>query len=82
MSIHQPRSSIFGWVDHLILLADGHVIYDGRGGDTAVAYFSKLSYQCPSLFNPADYFLDIASVDNRSPIAGYHLHTHRHTHHR
>ncbi len=66
LSIHQPRSSIFALFDHLILLSEGHVVYDGKGGQSSVEYFRDLGFQCPPLFNPADYFLDIVSVDNRS----------------
>ena len=66
MSIHQPRSSIFQLFDELILLAEGRLIYSGAAGMTAVNYFGDLGFKCPELFNPADYFLDIISVDNRS----------------
>ena len=66
MSIHQPRSSIFQLFDQLVLLADGKLVYTGVAGKTAVDYFSNLGFKCPDLFNPADYFLDIVSVDNRS----------------
>lgn len=52
--------------DHLILLSEGHVVYDGPAGQQSVDYFANLGFQCPELFNPADYFLDIVSVDNRS----------------
>ena len=52
MSIHQPRSSIFALFDQLILLSEGHVVYDGKAGQDAVNYFSRLGCQCPSYFNP------------------------------
>lgn len=32
----------------------------------AVAYFSDLGYVCPATFNPADYFIDFLSRDQRS----------------
>ena len=66
MSIHQPRSSIFQLIDDLILLAEGRLVYSGPGGKTAVNYFTKIGFKCPQFHNPADYFLDIISVDNRS----------------
>ena len=66
MSIHQPRSSIYQLFDQLILLADGKLVYGGPAGKQAVNYFSKLNFKCPDLYNPADYFLDIVSVDNRT----------------
>eukprot|EP01083_Nonionella_stella_P141090 434084_1 len=63
LSIHQPRSSIFALFDQMIILAEGHVVYDGAPGQTSVEYFGALGFQCPDLYNPADYFLDIVSVD-------------------
>lgn len=64
--IHQPRSSIFNMFDKLLILSEGRTMYFGDGG-AAVNYFSSLGHQCPSVFNPSDYFLDILSPDNRSP---------------
>eukprot|EP00179_Madagascaria_erythrocladioides_P008346 CAMPEP_0198309828 /NCGR_PEP_ID=MMETSP1450-20131203/2080_1 /TAXON_ID=753684 ORGANISM="Madagascaria erythrocladiodes, Strain CCMP3234" /NCGR_SAMPLE_ID=MMETSP1450 /ASSEMBLY_ACC=CAM_ASM_001115 /LENGTH=853 /DNA_ID=CAMNT_0044012607 /DNA_START=34 /DNA_END=2591 /DNA_ORIENTATION=+ len=63
-TIHQPRSGIFELFDDLLLLADGRVAYAGPC-DRAVAYFAKLGHECPQYTNPADYFLDITSVDRR-----------------
>ncbi|KAJ8901872.1 hypothetical protein NDN08_004077 [Rhodosorus marinus] len=40
-------------------------MYFGPATD-AVAYFSTLNYRCPANFNPADFFIDLISVDNRS----------------
>mmetsp|Transcript_15706 Transcript_15706/g.64196 ORF Transcript_15706/g.64196 Transcript_15706/m.64196 type:complete len:181 (-) Transcript_15706:872-1414(-) len=64
-TIHQPRSNIFTLFDRLLLLSKGRVMYFGPATD-AVAYFSGLNYRCPSNFNPADFFIDLISVDNRS----------------
>jgi len=49
----------------LILLANGKIVYDGKAGQDAVAYFSKFGLSCPSFFNPADYFMDVVSLDPR-----------------
>ncbi|ETO29016.1 ATP-binding cassette transporter, subfamily G, member 2, group WBC protein PpABCG2 [Reticulomyxa filosa] len=57
---------VFTQFDRLILLTDGNVVYNGKGGEHAVTYFSKLGFSCPSYFNPADYFLDIISYDSRN----------------
>ena len=67
LSIHQPRSSIFALFDQIIILSEGSVVYDGEPGKTSVDYFTTLGFPCPDLFNPADYFLDVVSIDNRSP---------------
>lgn len=65
-TIHQPRSSIFQLFDQLVLLSEGRVRYMGPAKD-AVAYFSSRSFKCPANFNPSDFFLDLISVDRRSP---------------
>eukprot|EP00737_Agarophyton_chilense_P000791 gb/GEZJ01000879.1/.p1 GENE.gb/GEZJ01000879.1/~~gb/GEZJ01000879.1/.p1 ORF type:complete len:663 (-),score=109.89 gb/GEZJ01000879.1/:2916-4904(-) len=65
-TIHQPRSSIFALFDQLCLLSEGRVMYFGPAND-AVSYFSALNFRSPSQFNPADFFLDLLSVDPRSP---------------
>ena len=63
--IHQPRSSIFSMFDQLLLLSEGYAVYLGQA-DLADEYFNRVGYCCPIEFNPADYFLDILSPDNRS----------------
>lgn len=64
-TIHQPRSNIFQLFDVLCLLSEGRLVYFGPASD-AVAYFTALSFRCPSQFNPADYFVDLLSIDPRS----------------
>lgn len=68
-SIHQPRSSIFTLFDDIIILSNGNLVYHGPSGDNALKYFAKKGYLCPSYFNPADFFLDLVSVDSRSEDA-------------
>lgn len=63
--IHQPRSTIFDMFDQLYLLSEGRTIYQGKA-TTATSYFATLGFNCPKLYNPADYFLDILSPDNRT----------------
>jgi len=65
MTVHQPRSNIFSLFDMLLLLSEGQIVYFGPAKD-ALSYFSALGYNCPDHFNPADYFLDLISVDVRS----------------
>jgi len=68
-TVHQPRSSVFELFDKLLVLSEGSMMYFGTGGSAAVDYFSSLDYPCPRLYNPADFFVDISSVDTRSPVA-------------
>lgn len=66
-SIHQPRSDVFSLFDSILLLSKGgHPVYCGPRIDM-YEYFEKLSYICPSDSNPADYFVDISSIDPAKP---------------
>jgi len=65
-TIHQPRSNIYALFDMLLLLgAGGRVAYFGSAKDV-VQYFSKLNFMCPEFSNPADFLIDITSVDSRN----------------
>ncbi|KAH3859051.1 ATP-binding cassette sub-family G member 5-like isoform X2 [Dreissena polymorpha] len=64
LTIHQPRSEIFKMFDKVALLSRGQMVYFGEASQM-VAYFSQLNYRCPTYTNPADYFIDLASVDRR-----------------
>lgn len=46
----------------------GRVCYMGET-KTAVKYFSKLGYNCPNETNPAEFLLDLVSVDSEDPHA-------------
>ena len=66
-SVPQPRSSIFALVDHLVLLSGGRAMYQGDGHKACSAHFAALGEPVPKDFNPADHFLDVISIDYRSP---------------
>ena len=55
-TIHQPSSSTYALFDRLLLLMEGHPIYQGPANE-AVSYFGKIGYQIATYANPADYFL-------------------------
>ena len=65
-TIHQPRSSIYAMFTQLLLISEGRLLYIGDA-QQAVEYFSQLKFECPHLTNPADFFMDITSVDVRNP---------------
>lgn len=67
-TIHQPRSSIFKMFDILLLLSEGKTMYYGPAKD-AVHFFSEAQFKCPVNYNPADFFLDVVSMDFRSKEA-------------
>ena len=62
--VHQPRSSIIQLFDKLLLLSEGNMVYFGAAGD-AIRHFEAIGRFCPLQFNPADYLLDLISVDYR-----------------
>ncbi|GAM24734.1 hypothetical protein SAMD00019534_079090 [Acytostelium subglobosum LB1] len=65
-TIHQPRSDIFKLFDQVMLLSKGQLVYLGPATEM-VGHFTRLNFKCPRMENPADYFIDICSVDYRSP---------------
>lgn len=52
--------------DRLLVLSEGRTMYFGPA-NAAVTHFAAQGYQCPEVFNPSDYFLDLLSPDNRTP---------------
>ena len=67
MSIHQPRYDVFRMIDHIVLLArGGKQIWNGSVPEM-LRHFERCGYTCPALVNPADFILDITSIDYRSP---------------
>lgn len=78
-TIHQPRESLLGVFDSLLLLAEGRTVYFGpinlsAGVDKAdptsgvLSYFSNAGFACPPLTNPADFLLDLL-FDQGQPAA-------------
>ena len=68
-SIHQPRSSIYQSLDQICLLAGGHTVYFGQAGADLAAHFEKLHLPIPPSYNPADFIIDVVSVNHRDPAA-------------
>ncbi|KAH8146025.1 uncharacterized protein LAJ45_09947 [Morchella importuna] len=62
-TIHQSRSDLFQGFGNILLLArGGHVVYSGKG-DQMLPYFASLGHTCPTTTNPADFALDLVTVD-------------------
>lgn len=61
-SIHQPSSNIFQLCDDIALLASGKLVFSGPA-DEAPAHFADLGYKIPEQCNPAEWYLDLISVD-------------------
>ena len=63
MTIHQSRSDIFTHFGSMILLArGGYPVYAGPARDM-LPHFSSLGHPCPTDTNPADFALDLITVD-------------------
>jgi len=61
-SIHQPGSPIYALFGNLVVLAEGRTAYFGQA-TAVIDHFSRIGYQCPKMYNPADYMLQITSID-------------------
>ncbi|KAL8811787.1 MAG: hypothetical protein Q9200_001519 [Gallowayella weberi] len=66
ITIHQPRSEIWALFDRLVLLSGGASVYSGPAKD-CIPYFENLGFALPAFVNPAEFFIDLAAVDIRSP---------------
>ena len=65
-TIHQPRSEIWDLFDNLIVLTKGSPVYSGSIS-ACLPWFDSLGFQLPAFVNPAEFVIDIAAVDNRTP---------------
>ncbi|KAG6759557.1 hypothetical protein POTOM_036040 [Populus tomentosa] len=70
-SIHQPRGSVYGKFDDIVLLAGGALVYAGSAHDVPLTYFSKFGYRCPDHVNPAEFLADLISIDYSSAESVY-----------
>ena len=65
LTIHQARSDLFKHFGNVLLLArGGECAYAGRAAEM-LGYFGGLGYECPRHTNPADFVMDLISVDLR-----------------
>jgi ATP-binding cassette, subfamily G (WHITE), eye pigment precursor transporter len=64
-TIHQPNSEIYQGFDRLMLLSQGKIVYFNEAR-LAVDYFARFGpkFACPSWNNPADFFMDMLSLDS------------------
>jgi ABC-type multidrug transport system ATPase subunit len=63
VTIHQPRSDLFAHFGNILLLArGGWPVYSGPARDMLL-HFAALGYECPRHVNPADFALDLITVD-------------------
>ncbi|KAK9457864.1 P-loop containing nucleoside triphosphate hydrolase protein [Dipodascopsis uninucleata] len=65
-SIHQPRSDIFFLFDRITLLTHGQPVYSSTVSGVE-SYFNTLGFVFPKKMNPADFMIDLAAYDTRTP---------------
>lgn len=63
LTIHQARSDLFRHFGNVLLLArGGKPVYTGAGAEM-LGYFGQLGYDCPRNTNPADFVMDLITVN-------------------
>lgn len=66
-SLHQPNSIIYQNLDMILLLAPGgYVCYYGSK-DNVISHFTELGYVIPPNTNPAEFLIDLVSIDSEYP---------------
>ncbi|XP_034248140.1 protein scarlet [Thrips palmi] len=55
-TIHQPSSDLLGRFHRIMLVADGRIAFIGKPED-ALLFFRQQGYECPAIYNPADFFI-------------------------
>ncbi|KAJ6138586.1 hypothetical protein N7471_005072 [Penicillium samsonianum] len=63
LTLHQSRSDLFTHFSQVLLLArGGYPVYAGPGTQM-LAHFAEQGHECPRTTNPADFVLDLITVD-------------------
>ena len=62
-TIHQPNSATFALFDKLMLLANGKIIYFSSA-QISQDYFNSIGQTVPVQSNPAEYYLQMMSIEN------------------
>ena len=60
-TIHQPSSEIFKLFDHLTLLSEGQLVFQGPVND-AKQFFAQNGFLCPNEYNPADFLIRTVAI--------------------
>ena len=63
LTVHQSRSDLFQYFNNVLLLArGGSPVYAGKGS-SMLSHFASLGFDCPTTTNPADFALDLITVN-------------------
>jgi ABC-type multidrug transport system ATPase subunit len=64
VSLHQPSSRIYNdFLDDCVVLAPGGKVVYAGDARRAVSYFARLGHPCPPATNPAEFLVELVSVD-------------------
>ncbi|KAI9767682.1 MAG: hypothetical protein M1840_005554 [Geoglossum simile] len=63
MTIHQARSDLFKSFHNVLLLSRGGSAAYSGGGVNMLPHFRSLGFECPRTTNPADFVLDLITID-------------------
>ena len=61
-TIHQPSSKAYSLFNKVILMCDGHIVYQGPPLEVP-AHFAKADISFPKFSNPADVTMKILSIN-------------------
>ena len=64
MTLHQPGSDILPFIQHLILMKNGSICYDGEHSKV-LDYLSMFGYNIPEFFNPFDFYISSLEEDSK-----------------
>ncbi|KAB8226363.1 hypothetical protein BDV33DRAFT_186478 [Aspergillus novoparasiticus] len=62
VAIHTPRPEIWELFDHILLLSQGHVLYNGTTSSVH-GYFEQCGHAIPASENPAEHLIDLVSIE-------------------
>lgn len=66
-SIHTPSARLFAMFDHVYVVAAGTCVYRGSVPDL-VPFLSHVGLPCPLRYNPADFVIEVTSIDPQDNI--------------
>ena len=68
MTLSPPTYEVFTMLHRVLLLSAGRTLFVGPRRDF-LPYFAALDFPCPPFKNPADYYLDLVTLDDLSAEA-------------